>query len=78
MLCQSRLHNASEIFVRHKKKIGSDFLRFRIRSKPFARKGRQIGNNIRTQCARTLKMAFHVYYHIRTQKKIHKFAHMCV
>ncbi len=40
MLCQSRLHTASETFVCHKKiRIKLDFLRFRIRSKHFERKG---------------------------------------
>ncbi len=37
-LCQSRLHTASEIFIRHKKNwIGSIFSVFRIRSKHFER-----------------------------------------
>ncbi len=39
-LCQSRLHTASETFISHKKIwIRFDFLRFRIRSKHFDRKG---------------------------------------
>ncbi len=37
-LCQSRLHAASEMFVRHKKiRIRFDFLRFRTSKKHFSR-----------------------------------------
>ncbi len=43
MLCQSRLHTASETFVRHKEiRIRFDFLRFHIRCMHFDRKGRWI------------------------------------
>ncbi len=57
-LCQSRLHTASETFVRHKKSwISFDFLHFRIRNKHCDRKGWRIWEKKnRTQCARTLRM----------------------
>ncbi len=46
MLCQSRLHTASETFIRNKEiRIRFDFLRFRIRCIYFDRKGRQIWKN---------------------------------
>ncbi len=61
MLCQSRLHTASETFFRSKK-IGTrfDFLCFRIRS-ILIRKDDEYENtqkrvwNFRTHCARTLR-----------------------
>ncbi len=47
-LCQSRLHTASETFVIKKIRISFDFLRFRIRSMHFDRKGWQIRKNGKT------------------------------
>ncbi len=65
-LCQSRLHTASETFVRHKKnknRIRFGFLRFCIRSMHFDRKGWRIPKKpekhmwtFRTRCAMALNV----------------------